>query len=195
MIDRSRFNIYLMSAICLGLACSCQSPQQKRKRALSTLELHVETNAAEGRGTELVPIYRQSPVSITVQKQPFLTAANVAEAKVLDAVGGFILRVQFDRDGTLLLEQYTSANRGRHMAIFAQFADVSADEASAGDASAWSLKARLNEGRWLAAPRINQRITDGVLAFTPDATRQEAEQIAIGLNNVVKKLHGKKPVE
>ena len=43
------------------------------------------------------------------------------------------------------------------------------------------------EGRWLAAPRINKRIADGVLVFTPDATREEAEQIALGLNNLAQK--------
>ena len=32
-------------------------------------------------------------------------------------------------------------------------------------------------------PRIATRITDGVLAFTPDATRAEAERIVRGLNN------------
>jgi hypothetical protein len=36
---------------------------------------------------------------------------------------------------------------------------------------------------------INHRIGDGVLVFTPDATRDECEEIAIGLNNVSKKVH------
>ena len=36
----------------------------------------------------------------------------------------------------------------------------------------------------MAAPRIARRISNGVISFTPDATRDEAEQIAIGLNNV-----------
>ena len=48
------------------------------------------------------------------------------------------------------------------------------------------------EARWLAAPRISQRIKDGVLVFTPDATREEAERIVRGLNNVAIKL-GNKP--
>ena len=47
---------------------------------------------------------------------------------------------------------------------------------------------KLNEGRWLAAPYIHNRTGDGVLLFTPDATRQEADNIAFGLNNVAKKI-------
>jgi hypothetical protein len=39
---------------------------------------------------------------------------------------------------------------------------------------------------------MNKRITDGVLVFTPDTTREEAENIALGLNNVAKSL-GKAP--
>jgi hypothetical protein len=47
----------------------------------------------------------------------------------------------------------------------------------------------LKDCRWLAAPVISHRIGDGVLVFTPDATREEAEEIALGLNNVAKKTH------
>jgi hypothetical protein len=44
------------------------------------------------------------------------------------------------------------------------------------------------ESRWLAAPVIPRRISNGVLTFTPDASREEADLIAIGLNNVAKKV-------
>ena len=39
---------------------------------------------------------------------------------------------------------------------------------------------------WLAAPMTNKRISDGVLVFTPDASREEADRIVLGLNNVAK---------
>ena len=74
--------------------------------------------------------------------------------------------VQFDRRGTWLLEQYTTANRGRRIAIMSQFGQV----------------------RWLAAPKISKPITDGTLVFTPDATREEADRIVRGLTNVAKKM-------
>jgi preprotein translocase subunit SecD len=86
-------------------------------------------------------------------------------------VGGFALRIQFDHRGTILLEEYTTANRGRMVAIFSQFGD------------------ELKDYRWLAAPVISRPITDGVLIFTPDTNREEAEEIATGLNNVSKKVH------
>ena len=44
----------------------------------------------------------------------------------------------------------------------------------------------LNEGRWLAAPRITLNITNGLLSFTADVTRAEADHLALGLNHVAK---------
>ena len=49
----------------------------------------------------------------------------------------------------------------------------------------------LAENRWLAAPVIPSRIGNGVLTFTPDASREEADQIVLGLNNVAKKVQDK----
>jgi hypothetical protein len=102
-----------------------------------------------------------------------LTEARVTEARVVDGVGGFAIRLQFDRQGTWLLESNSTANRGRRFAIFCVFNDLQ--------------NPKVVVGRWLAAPMIT-RITNGVLQFTPDATLEEAHQIVRGLNNVAKKL-------
>ncbi len=173
-IRLQRFNIYLLGTLTVAAAllCGCRSTgDSKPKKLLSTLRLHLEANRDGTKTTKPVPIYRQKPVWLNVQVEPFLSEAFVSSAKVVDAVGGFELRIQFDDFGTPLLEQFTTANRGRKIAIFSQFGD------------------KIKDYRWLAAPVINQRITDGVLAFTPDATREEAEEIALGLNNVSKKVH------
>jgi preprotein translocase subunit SecD len=165
-----RFNIYLVLALAAAVACGCRtSPESKAKKQLSTLRLHLETGHDVSVTSEVVPIYRQHPYMVSVDKMPFLNESNVAAAKVVDVVGGFALRIQFDHAGTATLEQYTTANRGRKIAVFSQFGE------------------ELMSVRWLAAPFISRSITDGVFIFTPDATREEAEQIAVGLNNVVKK--------
>ncbi len=165
-----RFNIYLAVALAAAVACGCRtSPESKAKKQLSTLRLHLETGRDASATTEAVPIYREHPYMVTVDKMPFLNEADVASAKVVDVVGGFALRIQFNHAGTATLEQYTIANRGRKIAVFSQFGE------------------ELMNIRWLAAPYISQRISDGVFVFTPDATREESEEIARGLNNVVKK--------
>ena len=80
------------------------------------------------------------------------------------------MRVQFDRHGTLVLDSVTASNRGRRIGIFTQYGI-----------------AKLEHSRWLAAP-YGSPITDGMLLFTPAATREESEEIVAGLNNVAKKI-------
>ena len=50
------------------------------------------------------------------------------------------------------------------------------------------MQARWTETRWLAAPLITKRISDGVFIFTPDASKEETERIVNGLKNVIKQL-------
>ena len=46
---------------------------------------------------------------------------------------------------------------------------------------------RFPDPRWLAAPVFTKRITDGVLVFTPDCTREEADRIVKGLKLAIKR--------
>jgi preprotein translocase subunit SecD len=98
-----------------------------------------------------------------------LTELNVSSAKVVEVMGGFALQIEFNHSGNMLLEQYTAANPGRHLAVFSLFGK------------------KKEESRWLGAPIIAHRISNGILIFTPDASRDEAERIAAGLNNYAKK--------
>jgi len=175
MIRANRFNLYLILAMIMGVAAvGCKSTDGQKKKLLSTLRLHQETNPDLMGRSETVEVYRASPVGFTVDKAPFLSEANVKEAKVVDVTGGFVLELQFDRQGGWLLEQYTGAGRGKHILVFSQFVNPGEE--------------KINKGRWLAAPQVHTHVTDGRFSFTPDATREEAERIAQGLNNVAKKL-------
>jgi len=171
----NRFNGYLLPGLtlALALACGCRSPEGKQEAALSTLQVFLEVNGDASNRSKPVPIYRDNPVMVNVESQPFLTEADVSEARVIEAVGGFAIRIQLARRGVWLLEQYTVANRGKHLAILTQFPGPVAPE--------------IHQNRWLAAPLISGRISDGILLFTPDATREEAYQIVLGLNNAAKK--------
>ena len=169
-----RFNIYFCLAAALALAGGCKTAESKRKNALATLQLRQEVNPSPMGGSEVITVHRDPLVQLNVAQAAFLTDAHVKQAKVLDVPGGYALSIQFDREGAWLLEQYTAASKGRHIAIFSQFADPP--------------DYKLNKGRWLAAPKIATHIADGLFIFAPDTTREEAERIAIGLNNVAKKL-------
>jgi preprotein translocase subunit SecD len=178
LIRGNGFNLYLILALVLVTAAGCKSPESKKKslekKVLSTLRVHLEARPDPMGRTETADVYRASPIKFTIDKEPFLTEASVKEAKVTEVTGGFALQIQFDRQGGLLLEQYTSANRTKHLIISSQFVNPGEE--------------KINQGRWLAAPQIKTHITDGLLIFTPDATKEEAQRIALGLNHVAEKL-------
>ena len=157
------FNIYLL--LLGALTVGCQSTD-KRKKELTTFRVHIETNP-DGTGNNFpVSIGRSVPFSVNIEKAPFLTEYHVEQASVIDGLGGFQIMVQLNRQGAWLLEQYSLASREKLAAIFSNF----------------------DQPRWLAAPRLSRRMSDGVLVFTPDASREEADRIARGLNNLVKQI-------
>lgn len=162
-IGLSLFNIYLLLLAALAGA-GCQT--SKKEKELSTIRFHLETNPdTTGRST-LVMVGRSEAFPVSIEKAPFLTEAHVQQASVVDALGGYQIMIQFDRQGTWLLEQYSTASKGKRVAVYSNFP----------------------EGRWLAAPRLSNRISDGLFVFTPDATRQESERIVKGLNLMVKEI-------
>jgi preprotein translocase subunit SecD len=164
-----RFNIYLALALLLGLACGCQSTNKKKINA--ALRIHIEVSPDPAGSSQQISVLRSDPVLVTIKREPILTEANIVSAKVIEAQGGFALEIRFDENGGWFLEQYSASNPGRHFVIFGQ----------------WSEKP--SDGRWLAAPVITRRITGGRLAFTPDCSREEADQMVLGLNEAAKQIH------
>ena len=173
LIRLLRFNTYLLLTTMLALATGCQSDGKKKssKKDESSLRIYIQTNPDGSDRNAPVLIGRERPFQLNVEKKAFLTEFDIEQAAVLDVLGGFSISVQFNKQGTWLLEQYTTANKGKQMAIAAEFGEL----------------------RWLAAPAITKRLGDGLLVFTPDATREEAERIVRGLNRVAEQVKkGKK---
>ena len=170
LIRFPRFNTYLLALVSLAGLVGCRTPEERaRDKAVSALRLYLEANPDGTGHDETVEI---SGVSLVVSKSPFLDEGYLDTAAVVDTVGGgFAIQLQYGRHGTLVLDSVTAERRGSHCLVFAQFGS-----------------GQDRQARWLAAPLINRRITNGYLIFTPAATREEAEQIVLGLNNVIKKL-------
>jgi len=167
-----RFNIYLASALVMFVALGCQSLETKKKKEEAVFRAHIETNPDASDRVKAIPIYRAHPILVNIDSSPVLNETMIADAQVVDTIGGFSLSIQLDRKGTWLLEQLSNESRGKRLAIFCQFATPTGNGGT--------------DGRWLAAPLLLKRISDGVIVFTPDATREEADQIALGLRNTAK---------
>jgi len=163
-----RFNLFL-ALMALAVLCGCQT--DKKNKEVSALRVHIEANSDDPGTSQAVSVPpRDDPVLITIEKEPILTEANLIQSRVIDSHGGIAIQIQFDESSTLVLEQYSAANPGKHFVIFGQWGEKAAD------------------GRWLAAPLITHRIAGGILSFTPDMSHEEADRLVLGLNNVSKKI-------
>jgi preprotein translocase subunit SecD len=168
-----RFNLFLSLALLLVPLCGCSMLGLKQNQPTAAMRVHIElaSDATAAPGTaQTVSVLRSSPVSVTIDKDPVLTEANLVAAKLISTPDAPAIEVRFDENGTWILEQYSASNPGRHFVIFGQ----------------WGKK--LKDGRWLAAPLITRRINDGILSFTPDMTRDEANQFVLGLKNAIKQF-------
>ena len=167
-----RFNTYLL-LLAATLAAGCKSPAEtKRDRTVATLRLFLEGAQDGSSNYETVEI---SGVSLLAGRKPFLDEGNVRKAEVLETRdGGFAMQVQYDQHGTFVLDAISAQYRSRRMIVFSQL----------------SVEKTVTS-HWLAAPLIGERILDGQILFTPNATREEADQIALGVNNLVKKAKRK----
>lgn len=176
VIRSSRFNIYLLLLAAVAISFTgCQSAKRKEEKQKATLRIHLETNPLPGGQSEVVTVLRSAPILISIERSYFLNETHIAEAKLVDSDEGFSLVLQFNQQGQHLLEQYSAANSRRRFAIRTQF--------------------RMGTNvfdRWIAAPLITGRISEGILAFTPDADRAEAEVIVRGWNNVAAETQPKK---
>lgn len=160
--------LLLLALLAVGIGISgCVSPgQKKEEKQLATLRIFLESPYEDPGRTALVPVFRADPMPVRIDRNPILDETHVVRAEVVDVIGGYAMQIQFDFHGTLVLQQVSNAYRGQRLVIFSSFP----------------------EGRWLTAIRMNRPIMDGILVFTPDASREEALKIVTGLNNVAKKL-------
>lgn len=166
-------NLYL-ACLLAGLTAGCKSTDADQAgKDLGLLSLHLEVNPDGTDRSRTVLVSRASRVPVHVQVAPFLDQRSITNAAVIeDPLGGFAISLRLDRRGTWTLEQVTTIYRETRMAVLGQ----------------WMTDSKQGEARWLAAPIITQPITNGVLTFTPDANREEAEKLVAGLNNVAAKL-------
>jgi hypothetical protein len=163
-----RFNIYLLAAALTALA-GCKTPEESRIANMqAVLRFYVEASPDGSDRYQKVDI---SGIQFNATKSHVLDESSLSRATVISTRDhGYALQVNFDDHGKLVLDAITAEARGKHLVIFTQF----------------GVKKTVQD-RWLAAPLITRRISNGQLIFTPNATREEADDIALGLSNVIAK--------
>jgi hypothetical protein len=165
------FNGFLALLIVLSAAGCKTSEERKRSKQLSSLRIHIEADRGSADRNSAIEVHRTHPIYLNIDREAVLDESNVSAATVIEQPGDlFAVEIKFDRRGSWILERTTVMNRGKHLAVFSQFG---------------------HQARWLAAPEITAKNSSGRLVFTPDATREEADEFVRGLNNVAKKLENK----
>ena len=165
----------VVACACLGCDTPKTSPpnqlEQDTSKQATLMQFHIESNPDPTGRTMDAPIYRANPFLLTVKREPVLDEGFMESVQMVDAdeVGGYAIKITFDKFGTRRLDALSIEHRSQRLAVHAE----------------WT------EARWLAAPILNKRLSHGEFVFTPDATREETERIVRGLSNVVSQL--KKP--
>ncbi len=171
----------ILAVLAVGFLVGCETTKggKKKDEKFATFRLHLEEPTNASRWVMPVSVYRENPQTIHVHRVPFIDERNIIEAAVIDDIRiidgeqvnfGRAVGVRFDRPGKWLLENTTLGHRGKRIAVHSFFP----------------------EGRWLAAKVIDQRLTEGVFIFTPDASEEEMQRMCEGLNAVAKKLETRK---
>jgi len=112
-----RFNLYLLLALTV---CGCAT-HKKKPDVAGAIRVHVESSGNLPTTAQTISVLRSTPVRLTVGIDPVLTEVNLIKAALIEAPGGFAVRVQFDESATWMLEQATARNPGKHLAIFGQW--------------------------------------------------------------------------
>jgi hypothetical protein len=169
-------NSFFRWAGLLLLATGCTTtPAEKQAKQeakdLSAVRLFTEVRDESMSGSQ-VSLPRSNPVEIKIEKEPFADERDIARADVVNAVGGFSIRLELTSHGRMALEQASVTHAGLRLVAFGQ----------------WTAGKEETVQRWLAAPVMRSALRAGVVVFTPDLSREEADRLVRGLNNVAIKL-------
>ena len=170
--ERPRINFYLfalhtllLAALVLapGLGCAARD-QHGHKLKPAQLRLHLESHQDVSERLITVTLGRAAPFSFSVERGQFLKDDQIVAAALAEGEGLYSIKIKLDRQGETILNQLSSANSGKRIAVWADFGEV----------------------RWIGSVLIEKRMTKGELTFTPDTTREEAEKIVDGVNYLAK---------
>jgi hypothetical protein len=164
-----RFNFYLAATAAFVLA-GCSTTRDPSDNLTTLLRVHLESQPDQMVPPKAIAVYRENPLTISIESLYLISEDNVVSAKVVEEMGTYAIQIQFDQWAIPLLDHNSSSWQGRRIAIQAQ----------------WGPKHE--HTRWLAAPKMNRHISDGTITFTPDASLEETRDIVIGLNNDARKV-------
>jgi hypothetical protein len=153
------------------------SKPKKKPAPYGILRLFLEAN--EDSNSAKAQVIRRLPQTYPVQQSPFIDERDIVRATVVEAPdGGFMIQVELTQPhGRQALEMGTVSSLGRHLLIFGQ----------------WTTETDTKpEERWLGAPVVRNVLRTGMIVFSADMDREEADRFVEGINRVAVKLKNQK---
>lgn len=172
-----RINPILLTGLIFFLTLSgivgCKSSAERKKdKFMVSLSFHLEVPRDGSNRNYTIQALRSNPFAVNVEVAPFVDPSHIQSAALVDTLGGYAIQVTLNNSGVFRMQNVTGTNRQKRIAVQSLNSD--------------------NEQRWLAAPKLTQPINNGVFIFTPDVdSREEAEKLVRGVNNMVKKIERK----
>lgn len=142
------------------LVAGCALFQKKSEE--STLRIYEQVDAALPAETVQTVEIPRAGLKLTISPFPTLSERDVQSAELYDTAGGKAIFLRFDPTGTVALDEMTTRNRGRYVAVLINNHPVSA---------------------WL----VDQRIINGQFLVEGDLTDEEAKKVVDDLNKLSKK--------
>lgn len=142
--------------------CSSLPGQTKSK---ATVAIYLEGSPVEEGRVIPIEIFRAAPRVLHIYRSPTIGMDSFDTLTLRETVdGGHVLHITLNRSGTLYLENLSISQRGKRLVIGASFGENNP------------------QLRWLSALLISEKISNGNLIFTPDASIAECKQIVDGVN-------------
>jgi preprotein translocase subunit SecD len=146
----------LASTCFVGCAIFTKSPEEV------SLRIHEESSASLPAETFQTVEIPHTNVKLTVSPFPTLTERDVQSAELYDTAGGKAIFLRFDPNGTIVLDEMTTRDRGQYLVIFLNKRPV---------------------GTWF----VDQRIINGQFLVDGDFTDEEAKKAVEALNKLSEK--------
>ncbi len=165
----SRINLNLL-LIAILFGAGCQTSKRVKAEDATHIFIFMETHSGLGEMARKVDIDGPNGGTMYIGASPVLNDVHIEEASAHDTADGSVaIQLQLNRQGKRILENMSGAYRGKRLAVSASFPEL----------------------RWLCCVRMDKLMSDGHLTFFPNASPEECDRIAKGMNLVIAELNSK----
>ncbi len=166
----------LLSTLILAIGCNYANYSVETKRNKAQFAFFIEGFPRQGEETKLLKFHQAKPKFIHIDPNPVLKGDSgmLTSSKVIDTEDGLhAIQLDFTTLGQSVMEHITTNYRARRLYVVVAQSDVQS-------------KTNKIIMRCIGAKYIQQTVSAPYMVFTPDASREESENIVNLANKTLK---------